>query len=225
MRVELTIRDPRAALAAAQAGLLAVGLLALGAFGWLKFEEIHGQRQLQAEFNRQLQSAPRMPAAAGKTPSRESRPARTPTPEAGTAAHVPPIQAPIVGRLTAERIGLNVVVVDGTDAEALRSAAGRLPNNVQPGDAGNLAIAAHRDTYFEPLRGVQAGDRFALETTGGAFHYEVEWFAVVEPSNVSSIQPTDEAVLTLITCFPFDYVGSAPRRFIVRARQVDPASP
>ena len=99
----------------------------------------------------------------------------------------------------------------------LRVAAGHVPGTALPGDAGNAAFAAHRDTFFRPLKDVREGDEIAVATPSGNYRYVVTAISIVEPEDLSVLSPTAESVLTLITCYPFDYVGSAPQRFIVQA--------
>jgi sortase A len=128
----------------------------------------------------------------------------------------------VIGEIEAPRIGLKAIVVQGDSAKLLRRAVGHLPDTALPGEAGNVALAGHRDGLFRPLRNILPGDAITLRTPEGEFQYEVEWTAVVPPAAVRVIQPTSEPVLTLVTCFPFYYVGAAPERFIVRAREVRP---
>ena len=86
---------------------------------------------------------------------------------------------------------------------------------------GNVGIAAHRDTFFRPLKDIQRGDVLEVETQRGAYRYRVEWLAVVDPNDVQLLQPSSDAELTLVTCYPFYYVGPAPQRFVVRALRID----
>jgi sortase A len=81
-------------------------------------------------------------------------------------------------------------------------------------------LAGHRDTFFRPLKRVHAGDAITLKTRNGDFEYAVESIAVVPPGDVHVLQSTGGRTLTLITCFPFSYLGPAPDRFIVRAREL-----
>jgi sortase A len=94
---------------------------------------------------------------------------------------------------------------------------GHIPGTALPGDSGNVGLAAHRDTFFRRLRDIRPDDEIVLTTPDGTFRYTVEGTKVVEPGDVWVLDPTEEPALTLVTCYPFTYVGSAPQRFIVRA--------
>jgi sortase A len=94
-----------------------------------------------------------------------------------------------------------------------------------PGELGNVGLAGHRDSFFRPLRHIRPGDMIALHTPNGPFQYRVESTRVVSPANVEVLAPADKPELTLITCFPFNYVGPAPHRFVVRAVQVPAYEP
>jgi len=124
----------------------------------------------------------------------------------------------LVGRLEIPRVGLSVVVLDGDDERILLLGAGRMPGAARAGGAGNLVIAGHRDTFFRPLRGVRKGDQIRVTTLDGVYPYKVEWTAVVDPSDTDVLADTPEPSLTLVTCYPFQFVGPAPQRFVVRAR-------
>jgi sortase A len=126
-----------------------------------------------------------------------------------------------IGEIQIPRIGLTAIVVQGDSAATLRRAVGHLADTALPGESGNVVLAGHRDTFFRPLKGVQAGDVISLRTRAGDFEYRVESTAVVPPTDVRVLQPTAGRTLTLITCFPFSYLGSAPDRFIVRAREME----
>lgn len=126
----------------------------------------------------------------------------------------------VIGELEVPRLGLKAIVVQGDSAKLLRRAVGHLPETALPGEAGNVALAGHRDGLFRPLRDARPGDSIILRTADREFQYQVEWTAVVPPSSVRVIQPTSEPALTLVTCFPFYYVGAAPERFVVRARKI-----
>ena len=125
-----------------------------------------------------------------------------------------------IGQLDIPRLGLSVVVLQGDDDRTLRTAAGHLPETPLPWEEGNVALAGHRDTYFRPLRNVREGDAIELVTLRGRFEYRVRRMLVVGPDDVWVIGPSGDVSLTLITCYPFTYVGSAPRRFIVQAERI-----
>ena len=113
------------------------------------------------------------------------------------------------------------MVKEGTDEDILARAVGHLPSSPVPGVPGNVAVAGHRDTFFRPLRNLRLHDRILFTTwQGRTFEYEVESEKIVRPTDVSVLQASAEPTLTLVTCYPFYYVGSAPKRFIARARQV-----
>jgi sortase A len=125
-----------------------------------------------------------------------------------------------LAELSIPRIGLSAVVLQGSDEHTLRVGVGHIETTPLPGESGNVAIAGHRDSFFRPLRNVQIGDDIWLNTPKAPAHYRVSSFRVVNPSEVSVIDPSTDAVLTLVTCYPFYFVGSAPDRFIVRASLV-----
>jgi sortase A len=108
-------------------------------------------------------------------------------------------------------------ILRGVDREVLDVAVGQIPGPSDFHERGNVGLAGHRDTHFRGLRNVRAGDRITIETADGDLAYEVLWTKVTTPDDVAVISPQDDDVLTLVTCFPFHYVGSAPYRFIVRA--------
>ena len=130
----------------------------------------------------------------------------------------------LVGRIEVQRINLSAVAREGVDTRTLRGSAGHVPGSALPGEAGNAAFAAHRDTFFRPLRGVRRGDEIAVTTAHGEFRYVVSGTRIVEPSDVSVLRASAEPTLTLVTCYPFDYIGSAPQRFVVTARLIGSVS-
>jgi sortase A len=132
-------------------------------------------------------------------------------------------QGDIIGELEVPRLGLQTVVVQGDSPKILRRAVGHIVETAMPGDQGNVTLAGHRDTFFRPLRNIRRGDTVTLKTRVGNFQYLVESTAVVPPSDIRVLQPSARRTLTLITCFPFYYVGPAPNRFIVLARQMNSA--
>ena len=125
-----------------------------------------------------------------------------------------------LGTLSIPRVKLSVVVLQGTDARTLRRGVGHIENTAFPGDTGNVAIAGHRDSFFMPLQYVKVGDDVLLDTPRERLHYRVSSLRVVAPTEVSVLNPTADAVLTLTTCYPFGIFGSAPDRFVVQATRV-----
>jgi sortase A len=126
----------------------------------------------------------------------------------------------VVGEMKIPRLELKTIVVQGESTKVLRRAVGHLPETALPGEHGNVVLAGHRDSFFRPLRNIQTGDAITIQTLDGEFDYQVESTEVVLPTDVQILQPSSENTLTLVTCFPFYYVGAAPKRFIVHARQV-----
>lgn len=128
---------------------------------------------------------------------------------------VVPVGFPIA-TLEIPRLGLSVVVAEGSTSAVLRRAVGHIESSSRLGEPGNVVLAGHRDTFFRPLENVREGDLIILEHHAGRQHYEVEWTKIVEPAETSVMAPAP-AALTLVTCYPFRYVGNAPERFVVRA--------
>ena len=121
------------------------------------------------------------------------------------------------GRIEFPRLRASAIVVEGSDARSLLIAVGHLPGTALPGENGNIVVAGHRDTFFRPLRHIRSGDEIRLVTPQGQFVYRVAWMTVVPPERTDLLAPTSEPALTLVTCYPFNWVGAAPLRFIVRA--------
>lgn len=126
----------------------------------------------------------------------------------------------VIGEMKIPRLALETILVQGESPKVLRRAVGHIPETALPGEPGDVALAGHRDSFFRPLRNIQPGDAISIKTLDGEFEYQVEWTRVVLPSDGHILQPSSENTLTLVTCFPFYYVGPAPKRFIVRARQI-----
>jgi sortase A len=145
------------------------------------------------------------------------------SPSAPSINHIVP-EGGVLGRIEIGRLGLSAIVVEGDSPSLLRRAVGHVPKTAMPGESGNIALTAHRDTFFRPLRKIQKGDVITLATMGGQYLYAVESTAIVSPSATEVLQSSGKPELTLITCYPFYYVGPAPRRFVVRARKIDKIS-
>jgi sortase A len=130
---------------------------------------------------------------------------------------VPPIPHAVLGKIEIQQVGISAMIAEGVDHGTLKRAVGHIPGTALPGEDGNIVLAAHRDTFFRPLRNIQKGDEIALTTLSGAYRYRVESIQIVGPDEVGVLKPTNLPTLTLVTCYPFYFVGSAPKRFIVRA--------
>jgi sortase A len=124
-----------------------------------------------------------------------------------------------LGRIEIGTIGLSAMILEGTDGKTLRRAVGHIPGTALPGQQGNIAIAGHRDTFFRGLRNIHQDDEITLTTLNGTSRYRVDFTQVVEPEDIAVLDHSDEAILTLVTCYPFYFVGPAPQRFIVRAHR------
>jgi len=126
----------------------------------------------------------------------------------------------LIGRLEIPHLELSEVVFEGNDSKTLRRAVGHIPGTPMPGQPGNVALTGHRDTFFRPLRNIHPNDIIVLTTLEGEYHYRVVSTRVVSPDNIAVLNASDSEILTLVTCYPFYFVGSAPSRFIVRAERI-----
>lgn len=131
-----------------------------------------------------------------------------------------PISDPnqVLGKLDIPALHLSTPIVDNDDDESLLMGAGHIRGTALPGGLGNFVVAAHRDTYFRPLAGIHAGMKMQVITTDGTYTYIVESTKIVQPDDVDVLDIGDVPQMTLITCYPFHYIGSAPKRFVVQAR-------
>jgi sortase A len=126
----------------------------------------------------------------------------------------------IVGRLEIPRLHLSVVVREGAGPNILAVSAGHIEGTAMPGLSGNMGIAAHRDTFFGPLREIRPNDLITVKTLRGIYTYAVKGTEVVAPTDVGVLGPTTDAELTLVTCYPFHHKGPSPQRFIVHATRI-----
>jgi len=209
--VKVTVRkEPlRKILKWSQRALIACGVLLLGYCGFALVDAWNFQRRANRDLDRLMRDRRAASAAAAH----------------GQAAAVPVVAPAVVtgsliGRIEIPRLQLSVVVIEGVDKISLRRAVGHIPGTAMPGAAGNVGLAGHRDTFFRPLKDVKIKDEIQIATPRGIFQYEVVSLKVVQPEDVGVLAPSDQNVLTLVTCYPFYYVGAAPQRWIVRARQV-----
>ena len=189
--------------------LLLVGFLCVGYFLYTYFEA----QLYQAFEDRELDKILADTAATGTSGT-----AREDAPPAPRAAPRPTFAAgSTVGRIEIPRLGVSAVIRAGSDARTLRLAVGYIPGTALPGDRGNFGLAGHRDTFFRKLRDINPDDEIRIVTQNGVFIYYVQRTSIVMPQDVWVLDPTNYPALTLVTCYPFNYIGSAPKRFIVRA--------
>lgn len=133
---------------------------------------------------------------------------------------VPATAGALVGRIEIPRLSLSAVILEGSDMHTLLVAVGHVPGTAFPGEDGNVVVSAHRDTYFRDLGKIRPTDEVRIVTSNGTYLYRVDSTTVVGSRQTEVLGPTEAQTLTLITCYPFDYIGPAPKRFVVRARQV-----
>ena len=123
-------------------------------------------------------------------------------------------------RVSIPRIGLDVIVVEGTNHRALRLGPGHLKETPAPGEAGNSVISAHRDTFFRHIYELTKGDEIQVRRSGHTYAFEVTGKKIVKPDDLSVLKNTPDARLTLITCYPIYYIGPAPERLVVFSKLV-----
>ncbi|MGE5346267.1 MAG: class D sortase [Acidithiobacillales bacterium] len=203
-----------------EGALIAVGVALLAFWGFMRLHRAVGERADLSRFAEAREAARGAPAA--ETPVVETRPAVDTSlwaPERVRAYEESlrkKFGAPL-GILSIPKIRLEVPVLEGTDDLTLNRAVGRIEGTARPGEAGNLGIAGHRDGFFRGLMDVAVGDEIRLSTLTRSYVYVIESIRIVAPEDVQVLDPTPQPVLTLVSCYPFYFVGSAPRRFIVRA--------
>jgi sortase A len=200
--------------------LLLIGVLCLGVWAYARLDAGYFQyragRLLEKALSARHSGTRAAPAADTDTLESFRRSgasqARTPAPE-GT----------LVGRLEIPRLGLSAIVLEGVGDKTLRRAVGHIPETLLPEEGGNVGLAGHRDSFFRELKDVRQDDLISLQTLAGTFRYRVAWTKIVQPEDTEVLAETGTPALTLVTCYPFHYVGAAPERFIVRARPLSPS--
>jgi sortase A len=126
----------------------------------------------------------------------------------------------LIGRLEIPKLDLSSVILEGDGSQTLRVGLGHVPATPLPGQPGNVVIAGHRDTFFRPLLKIQICDEVSIDTTARTYYYQVRSFEIVDPRNINALRFHNKNELTLITCYPFSYIGPAPKRFVVHAEPV-----
>lgn len=166
---------------------------------------------------------PPAPASAAATPPPIHEESVTPTPAPAPATVVrkkPAADPTALGRIEIPRIGVRAIVRQGADEKTLARAVGLVPGGARPGETGNTILAGHRDTFFWPLRKIEVNDRIRLVVPPNEYEYRVDSVRIVEPEETSVLQSKGFEELTLVTCYPFRFIGPAPDRFIVSATRV-----
>jgi sortase A len=192
---------------------LIVGIVSLG----YSLFVVAKAARYQAWAYRQLEQQ-RTARAAESSPARLSTPASMPHPGRMQTASF--ADRSVVGRIQIPRIHLSAMIAEGTSGLVLEEAAGHVSGSALPGQSGNVVIAAHRDTFFRRLGQVRTGDKIELTTPDGEYFYRVRYTDIVGPDAAWVLRPTPDQTLTLVTCYPFNYVGAAPERFVVHAQRL-----
>jgi sortase A len=198
MKILIRTTSPRRILQWTQRGLFGAAILMLGYTGFVLVDTWVFERRETAALARFVPTEPSASNAAKPTIGLDG----------------------LIGRMEVSRLDVSVVVVEGTSNKSLRRAVGHIAGTALPGQPGNVGIAGHRDTFFRPLRNIQRDDVIKLTTSNGEYRYRVVSTRVVSPDNVAVLDSDEDEVLTLVTCYPFYFVGPAPDRFIVRAARI-----
>lgn len=208
--------------------LLAIGFLCLGVYVyslmesgfWQSYDEYRLEAAMQGQQPSTFGYLWHLVSGSGAAKTGEDENAYNNLPGKVPRVYRTPPPYGIIGRIEVPRVNVSAVVREGVDSKTLRRSVGHVPGTPLPGDEGNVAVAAHRDTFFRGLRDIRQDDRIRVITPDGTFEYIVRSTQIVKPTNVDVLDSkSGRRELTLITCYPFNYVGHAPSRFIVRAEQ------
>ena len=194
-----------------------IGILALGYVAFVLGYSRFYQAYLNRQFEQELKIARPHSGGDEKLPALTVPPAPSDADRARVESAAP--EGSLLGRIEIGTIGLSAMILEGTGARTLRQAVGHIPRTALPGNQGNVAIAGHRDTFFRGLRNIQKDVEITLTTLNGIYRYRVDSTQVVEPEDIWVLDHSEGSILTLVTCYPFYFVGPAPQRFIVRAHR------
>jgi sortase A len=220
--------------------LFAAGVSALGYCGYVVLDARYSQNAQSRQFDQALLAAHSAASAdltehsAGVTDLAATAPLMPVFVEADgvlktdgaalkNSAAIPAENFPL-GRIEIASLGLKAMIEEGTGRQTLQRGVGHILGTSLLGASGNIGLAGHRDTFFRKLRNIHEGDEITLTTLAGSFLYRVDQISIVEPQESEVLRDSGENLLTLVTCYPFSFVGPSPKRFIVRARQVPAAS-
>jgi sortase A len=202
--------------------LFLIAIVTLGYYGYVSADawiyQAYHNRQFEQTVTRStsgslISEAPKQEVAAGATSAEVDRPNAVSFGAAGRPGSV-------LGRIEIKKTGLAVLILEGTDNRSLQRGVGHIQYTALPGQPGNAAIAGHRDSFFRDLRKLSRNDEITVTTSAGPFYYVVDYLEVVDPTDTAVLDSSSDPVLTLVTCYPFSYVGPAPKRLIVRAHLV-----
>ncbi|MGB9335925.1 MAG: class D sortase [Candidatus Acidiferrales bacterium] len=200
-----------------EAVLWTIAVVALGWFAYVQADAYFFQQDQNRRMNALLRRSAESAAV-----EKESAPSTTrATPDGVMPApttSVRILRGDLVARIDIPRLKVSEAVIEGDDTDTLRHAVGHIPGTALPGEPGNIGLAGHRDSFFRKIGELKDGDTLILETARGTFSYHVAKHAIVAPSDTSVLNSTDEPALTLVTCYPFRYIGPAPKRYVITAR-------
>ena len=176
--------------------LIVIGIVCLGIYGFITVQAWFQQAELRSQLEEQIV---------------------VPSPPASIKVRPRLSEGDLVGRLEVPRLNLSVMVMEGTSDRTLRLGAGHIPGTGYPGTTGNAGFAAHRDTFFRDIRNIKQQDLVQFTTPRGTLAYRVSALSIVDPKDVDVLKSTNSETITLVTCYPFYYIGPAPKRFVVQA--------
>ena len=198
-----------------------IGILALGYVGFALIDTSIYQADETRRFEQALKdSRPSVGSSKDLHPSAIPPAPAEPDRESDKSPAIARREGAPLGRIEISRIGLAAIILDGIDESTLRRAVGHIPGTSLPGEKGNVALAGHRDSFFRALRNIRKDDEITLTTLAGSHRYQVHATKIVAPDDTEALEGSYDDILTLVTCYPFNFVGSAPKRFIVRAHRI-----
>jgi sortase A len=207
--------------------LLLVAVVCLGAWAWAWLDAAYTQYRDNQILDEALNAAPASsgtqaaPTAAGSSAAETDSLSSFRQVNASPEPRQPLEVGSLVGRIEIPRIGVSAIVLEGVDSTTLRRGVGHIPETPLPGSGGNVGLAAHRDSFFRGLKDIRKNDIIQVRTLEGNFRYRVESTRIVLPEDTEVLDDGPVPSLTLVTCYPFYYVGSAPKRFIVHAQRIE----
>lgn len=222
----------RAVLRRLEVAFYAAGIALIGLYLIVRADAAAGRKAALSEFRQQRARVSSHPATAG-SPARMLGAPGSPDKSMWSPERIRGFDASLSTHFAAAplailrlpSIDLEVPVLPGTDELALNRGVGHIEGTPRPGQPGNIGIAGHRDGFFRGLKDISAGDPIEVESLSGIDHYTIESITIVSPDRVDVLAPTSVPTVTLVTCFPFYYVGNAPKRYIVRAALDQPDVP